>query len=261
MRALKRAIRHWGRATIACCGLLAAAGADRTASATGCGFEQQGEGRVSVVIDNRTFRLVDGREVRLAGIETVESGSGALAALIDGHDVTLHGESDVPDRWGLQPAFVFTAGSEASVQGQLLAQGDALFSADTADRGCATELAAAEAVARQGKRGAWASATVIKSAERPGDILARIGRFTVVEGKVLSVRQAGMTFYANFGPRWTRDFAVSISRRMMASFEAAGFSLKSLENRHIRVRGFVEQRGGPRIELLRLGQIEVVGGN
>ena len=36
---------------------------------------------------------------------------------------------------------------------------------------------------------------------------------------------------------------------------------KSLENRRIRVRGFIEARTGPRIELLRVGQIEVLGGN
>jgi hypothetical protein len=134
-----------------------------------------------------------------------------------------------------------------------------VVSADIADKGCAAELAAAEAAARRTKRGTWADSTVIKNAERPGDILARIGQFAVVEGKVLSVRQAGATFYANFGRRWTRDFAVTISRRMMASFEAAGINLKSLENRNIRVRGWVEQRGGPRIELLHVGQIELIG--
>jgi hypothetical protein len=91
--------------------------------------------------------------------------------------------------------------------------------------------------------------------------LASVGQFAVVEGKVLSVRQAGAAFYANFGRRWTQDFAVSISRRMVGSFEAAGINLKSLENRHVRVRGFIEQRGGPRIELFRVGQLEVVGGN
>jgi hypothetical protein len=83
----------------------------------------------------------------------------------------------------------------------------------------------------------------------------------VVDGKVLSVRQAGATTYLNFGRNWTRDFAVTISRRMMPAFEAAGLLPKSLENRRIRVRGFVEARGGPRIEALRVGQIEVLGGN
>ena len=52
----------------------------------------------------------------------------------------------------------------------------------------------------------------------------------VVEGKVLSVRQAGATTYLNFGRNWTRDFAVTIPKRMIAAFEAAGIVLKSLEN-------------------------------
>jgi hypothetical protein len=48
---------------------------------------------------------------------------------------------------------------------------------------------------------------------------------------------------------------------MMPAIEAAGLNLKSLENKRIRVRGFVEARGGPRIEVLQVGQIEVLGMN
>src|SRR3979490_816323 len=44
------------------------------ASAAGCAFEPQGEGRVAAVIDARTFRLEDGREIRLAGIEPIVAG-------------------------------------------------------------------------------------------------------------------------------------------------------------------------------------------
>ena len=147
------------------------------------------------------------------------------------------------------------------MQSQLLAQGEALVSGTVADKACAAELLAAEATAREARRGVWADAAVIKNAESPGDILARIGQFTVVEGKVLSVRQAGATIYINFGRRWTRDFAVTISRRVMPAFEAAGMTLKSLENRRIRVRGFVEARGGPRMESRTLGQIELADRN
>ena len=147
------------------------------------------------------------------------------------------------------------------MQGLLLAQGEALVSATVTDKDCASVLNAAEAAARQAKKGTWADPAAIKNAESPGDILAGIGRFTVVEGKVLSVRQAGATTYLNFGRNWTRDFAVTISRRMVPAFEAAGIVLKSLENRRIRVRGWVEARGGPRIEVLRVGQIELLGGN
>jgi hypothetical protein len=83
----------------------------------------------------------------------------------------------------------------------------------------------------------------------------------VVEGRVLSVRQAGATTYLNFGRNWTQDFAVTIPKRMMAAFEAAGIALKSLEKQKIRVRGWIEARGGPRIEALRVGQIERLGEN
>lgn len=135
----------------------------------------------------------------------------------------------------------------------------ALVSADVIDKACAAKLAAAEAAARQARRGTWAESSVVKNAERPGDILARIGQFTIVEGDVRSVRQAGATIYLNFGPRWTRDFAATISRRIMPSFETAGVVPTSFDHRRVRVRGWVERRGGPRIEVLRVGQIEVAG--
>jgi endonuclease YncB( thermonuclease family) len=232
-------------------------------AASACSPTPQGEGRVSAVIDARTFRMEDGREVRLAGIETVTTtnGSAALGALVAGRSVTLHGETDAPDRYGRQPAFAFVEQATAPVQNQLLAQGDALVSGTIADKACAAEFAIAEAAARRAKRGIWADPAAIKNAESPGDILARIGQFAVVEGKVLSVRQAGATTYINFGRRWTRDFAVTISRRVLPAFEAAGIFLKSLENKRIRVRGWIEARGGPRIEALQVGQIEMAGEN
>jgi endonuclease YncB( thermonuclease family) len=267
MQPVTRTARRWCEfvAAMSTFSLMLIAAAASPARAAGCAFERQGEGRVAAVIDARSFRLEDGREVRLAGIEPVVSEkanrTSALSAIIAGREVTLSGEDDTPDRYGRQPAFVFLDGSEIPVQGLLLAQGDALVSGTVTNKDCASILSNAEAEARQAKRGTWASPSAIKNAESPGDILAGIGRFTVVEGKVLSVRQAGATTYLNFGRNWTRDFAVTISRRMVPAIEAAGIVLKSLENRRIRVRGWVEARGGPRIELLRVGQIELLGGN
>ncbi len=255
----------WVALALPCSLMLVAATAP--AMAAGCSFELQGEGRVAAVIDARSLRLQDGREVRLAGIEpAVAEGeqadhAAALAAIVADREVTLRGEDDAPDRYGRQPAFVFLDGSETPVQSVLLAQGEALVSATVADKDCASVLMAAEAAARDAKRGVWADPAAIKNAESPGDILTGIGRLTVVEGKVLSVRQAGATTYLNFGRNWTRGFAVTISRRMTAALEAAGIIVKSLENRRIRVRGWVEARGGPRIEVLRVGQIELLGAN
>lgn len=231
------------------------------AHAVECSFEPQGEGRVVEIIDGKSFRLADGREVRLAGIEPSASGRAALAALVAGKDVSLRGSDDAPDRYGRQTAFAFLGSAQTPVQAQLLAEGTGLALPDIDDQACSTLLLAAEAEARGAKRGIWNSPSVIKNAETPDDILAGIGRLTVVEGKVLSVRQAGTTTYVNFGHNFTRDFAATIPRRMMAAVESAGVKLKSIENRRIRVRGWVEARPGPRIEVLHAGQIEVLSGN
>ena len=236
------------------------------AAAAPCAFEQQGEGRVGAVIDARSFRLADGREVRLAGIAQTSAEKAdplqvqALAAMLVGRDVRLSGEDDTPDRYGRELTFVWRLPDGILVQRELLAQGAALASADVADKDCAAALMAAEATAREAKRGIWADPTAIKNTESPGDISAGIGRFMLVEGKVLSVRQAGATTYLNFGRRWTRDFAVTIPRSALSHLAAAGLEPKSLENKRIRVRGFVETRSGPRIEVLRAGQIELLGG-
>ncbi|WP_407123125.1 thermonuclease family protein [Bradyrhizobium sp. STM 3561] len=229
------------------------------AFATPCHFESQGEGRVAAIVDARSVRLDDGREIRLTGIEQTATTKQALTSLLSGRDVTLRSADDTPDRYGRQGALVFIGENDTSVQAMLLAQGDAVVSAEIVDKDCATALMASEAAARRQKMGSWADPSAIKNAESPDDILAEIGRFTVVEGKVLSVRQAGATTYLNFGRNWTRGFAVTISKRTLAAFESAGIALKSLENRRIRVRGWVEGNTGPRIDVRLVGQVELLG--
>ncbi|WP_438265079.1 thermonuclease family protein [Bradyrhizobium commune] len=235
--------------------------AGHTALAAPCQFESQGEGRVAAIVDARSVRLDDGREIRLTGIEPTATTKQALTSQLVGRDVSLHGTDDTPDRYGRQSALIFVGESDSSMQAMLLAQGDALVSAEIADKDCAAFLMASEAEARRQKKGNWADPSAIKNAESPDDILAGIGRFMVVEGKVLSVRQAGAMTYLNFGRNWTRGFAVTISRRTLPAFESAGITLKSLENRRIRVRGWVEGTTGPRIDVLRVGQVELLGAN
>jgi endonuclease YncB( thermonuclease family) len=248
----------------ACAASLLALACIGRAAAADCLGEPQGEGRVAAVVDARTLRLEDGREIRLAGIERIRpdraSGRAALSAMVVGRDVKLRGEDDTPDRYGRQAAFVFASSSEHSVQTELLRRGEALVSTEISDKNCAATLAIAESAARDSKLGIWAETAAIKNTESPGDILAAIGQFTVVEGRVLSVRQAGSITYLNFGRNWTRDFAATIPRRIIPAFESAGLGPKSFENRRIRIRGVVSSRGGPRIEVLRVGQIEVLGG-
>ncbi|WP_422388621.1 thermonuclease family protein [Bradyrhizobium symbiodeficiens] len=235
--------------------------ANHTALATPCQFESQGEGRVVGIVDARSVRLDDGREIRFTGIEPTATTKQALASLLASRDVTLRGTDDTPDRYGRQGALVFIGESDTPVQAKLLAQGDAMVSAEISDKDCAALLMASEAAARRQKIGSWADPSAIKNAESPDDILAGIGRFVVVEGKVLSVRQAGATTYLNFGRNWTRGFAVTISKRTLPAFESAGITLKSLENKRVRVRGWVEGSAGPRIDVRFVGQVELLGAN
>jgi hypothetical protein len=116
------------------------------ARATDCAGQPQGEGHVIDVVDARSFRLSDGREIRLAGIEPVVADStkagrtADLSAIIAGQDVSLRGEDDAPDRYGRQSAFVFLAGSDTPVQNLLLKEGAALVSSEIAEKGLSQRL-------------------------------------------------------------------------------------------------------------------------
>ena len=63
----------------------------------------------------------------------------------------------------------------------------------------------------------------------------------------------------NFGRRWSEDFTATLLKRNERAFAAAGLNLKTLSGRTVRLRGVVEERGGPWLELTRPEQIEVIG--
>lgn len=65
----------------------------------------------------------------------------------------------------------------------------------------------------------------------------------------------------NFGRPWSDDFTVTILKRHERTFTAAGMELKKLAGQHVRVRGFIEERGGPWIEAVTPEQIEIAERN
>jgi endonuclease YncB( thermonuclease family) len=265
------------------------AGAPRQAAAPAtCRIETVATGMVKTVIDGRTFVLTDGREVRLPGIEVppppgpaapapinaavtpgaAESASDpgsaaavALQALLGGRDILLKHSKFVTDRYGRILADAATAGTESpSAIKSLLAQGLARLAAHAGEPACIAELRAAEHAARIAKLGLWGDPRYFaKAADDPAGVLAERGRFTLVEGKVVSVRESGGTIYVNFGQRWSEDFTVTILKRNERQFTGAGLAVRSLAGRRVLVRGWIEQRGGPWIEAREPQQIEVIG--
>jgi hypothetical protein len=74
---------------------------------------------------------------------------------------------------------------------------------------------------------------------------------------VVTVRESGGVIYVNFGRRWSESLTVTIAKRNERAFAAAGVPPASLANRRVRVRGWMEERNGPRIEAFRPEQIEI----
>jgi endonuclease YncB( thermonuclease family) len=272
--------RHWRRLSIVLATALVATGAGAQTPATletGCKLETIGTGAVRRVIDGRTFQLDDGQHVRLAAVEVppmplpgqsgpqANAGLAAKAALenlIAGRTVMLKKLGPNADRYGRIVALVSTERATHSVQQHMLAQGHALVAAEIGERACAAQMFAAEQSARSNRLGLWGIPYyVIQQAKDPAKVLAERGRFTLVEGKVLSVRESGATIYVNFGRRWSEDFTVTILKRNARTFAAEGIEPRKLAGRQIRVRGVIEERGGPWIEATRPEQIELAEQN
>ena len=239
-------------------------------SARACPLEPAGTVTVRSVADGRWFTATDSRDIRLAGIVPPSEGSsGATMAratvetMLLGREVSLFRAVSGParDRYGRLLAVASTGGKaiETSVQHALLERGLARTAGDISDEGCRTVLLRAEATARAAALGVWSDpAYVIQKTDDPAAVLSGLGRFSVVEGKVLSVRESGGTIYLNFGRRWSEDFTGTVAMRHKRSFSAAKLELKKLAGRYIRLRGTIEERGGPWIELVHPGQIEVL---
>lgn len=245
-----------------------------------CGGEVIATTTVARVIDGRTFVLDDGREVRLAGIEVAAlpdtdgpqsgetAGSRARAALesvLAGGPVILKRLGTTNDRYGRLLAQVYAGGGsdkglgERWVQAEMVGAGYARVSPRISDRGCAATLFARERAAREAKLGLWAEPYyAMQHAEDFATVAKERGRFALVEGKVLSVRESGGTIYVNFGRRWSEDFTVTIAKRNARLFTAAGLEPKKLQGRLVRIRGWIEERGGPWVDASRPEQIEVV---
>lgn len=243
----------------------------------GCDFPLVATGRAKSVIDGRTLRLDDGREIRLAAIEVAEvlpaeadaerarAGRAAQAALAElslGRDLLFRQAAPL-DRWGRIVAYGYAKQGEGeqSLQRELLARGHARLAARVEEAACLEPWRAAERAARRAALGLWGDPHYsVQAAETPAAIAMRRGRFTVVEGEVVSVRETGGTIYVNFGRRWSESFTAIILKRNAAALAAAGLDPTRFAGRRVEVRGFVEMRGGPRIEVTRPEQIAVASG-
>jgi endonuclease YncB( thermonuclease family) len=239
-------------------------------AAAACGAEA-GAAKVVEVTGRLELRLDDGRLVRLAGLdvpdpqrgepETAANARAFLVGRLVGRQVAFVAFSAKPDRWGrfladLNLAEPPTGGQSAAFL--LLSQGFARVRPEFETRGCVAERLAAERSARDAGLGLWNDPDYsVLEATDVEDLAELDGRFALIEGVVRRVGVGRARLYFDFGGR--NGFTVVVARKSQNAFQSAGVPLNGLAGEKIRVRGVLDDRFGPRLEIVEPLMIERLG--
>ncbi len=241
----------------------------RAQEAAQCSTPGQDAGTVKGIEADFEIDLIDGRKIVLAGIEVPGPGSlvvptarEALSGWLEGKSISLSLLRKEPDRWGRLLAHVHADAGEntaISVAYALVDAGWARVRPQNEAAACLSWLLEAERSARSRHDGLWADAAyqIVQARDLAG-LASRTGQWIVVEGAVHSVNETRNRTYINFGPARNIDLAVTIPRQTMRNFTSAGVVLKQFWGKTIRVRGLLERRPGPQIEIVIPQGIEIV---
>lgn len=230
--------------------------------------------RVRGVDERLDILLDDGRFVHLAGLDPARPTPDAperdnearavLAQKILGRMIGLVALGDNRDRWGRTPVFGFFSGAaeaEPSIALFLLRTGLARVKPRSEIHPCVKAWLAAEAEARADRRGLWADPyyAVIRAEDNSG-FAEKAATDVIVEGKVAAVVPGQFGLRLQFGTGHGRNFSVIILQRNTRIFEQAAMKINSLVGRTIRVRGLLDMRFGPQIEVGSPDELELVKG-
>jgi endonuclease YncB( thermonuclease family) len=247
-----------------------------SAAASACeGLRDGPKGTVTEIVDGDTLLLDTGLVVRLIGIQAPKLALGrdgltdwpraneakaALIALTLKKPVLLRYGGEELDRYGRTLAQVTVTGdSPVWVQEAMLAQGQARVYSFADNRSCLAELMAAETRARAGGLGIWGDSYYrVRRADRPADLAKLAGHYELVEGRVLNAEKLGAQVFLNFGRYYKEDFTAVIDARALRLFADAGIDPSKLGNALVRVRGWIDDRDGPRIAVTHPEQIELL---
>lgn len=230
---------------------------------------------VVAVVDGDTVLLDDGSKVRMIGIQApklplgregfetwplAELAKTTLEEMLLGAEVQLRFGGAKRDRHGRVLAHIFAMGqTEIWAQQEMLQAGLARVYSFSDNRFCLNELYVAEAVARTERRGIWTHPFYkMRRADKPDALLQQAGSYELVEGRVMAAERAGSNVYLNFGRYWKEDFTVVIDRQAQKAFTKSDIDPLSYEGALVRVRGWIDDRDGPRIEVTHPEQIEVL---
>ncbi len=193
-----------------------------------------------------------GERARFGGLKLAPSAEGWLRALT-GKRVGVAPLAGAPDRWGRRLVDLVDPDGE-SVSSALLVGGLAEVRAEPETRACEAERLDKEAAARAAGEGIWGEAGAILAAVDTAALRAADGRFVVVSGIVRRVGEGRAKVYLDFASRG--GFSFLVARKSAPAFRRAGVDLKTLVGRKVIVRGVLDVRFGPRIEIADPSMIE-----
>ncbi len=267
--------KTFGSGTVLALGILGIMSAF-TVSAQACeGLRVGPKGIVVEVVDGDTIVLDNDLKVRLIGMQApklplgrigyeawprAEEAKQALADLALGERVEIRYGGAERDRHGRVLGHMYIGENQVWAQEAIVSVGMARVYSFPDNRFCLEELYLAEARARVERVGIWDGDPYyqVRQADRPGRILGRVDKFELVEGRVLNADRVGQRVYLNFGTYWKEDFTIVIERSGLRMFERAGLDPLLLEDALVRVRGWIDSRDGPRIEVTHPEQIEIL---
>ena len=250
-----------------------------TPSVLPCPMLAAGPARTVVrVIDGETIALDDGSDLRLVGAlapRAIDAGAeeGAwfpetmakegLERLVLGKSIELAVRGDRNDRYGriLAQALLIAGVERRWVQGHMLEQGYARADTLPGTQVCMSELLARERIAREAGRGLWAEAAYqVRRAERTEEIARYKMTYQIVEGRIVRISVARGTTYLNFSRRWRHGFSAFL--RSSDKHQLGGFASnpQAIVGRWVRVRGWIEGRDRPSIDISAGGAIEILDG-
>jgi len=154
-----------------------------------------------------------------------------------------------PDRYGRTKADVLTRDGHW-LQAELVEAGLALVRPDAGgEPACVAALLALERAAAEAGVGLWSDARIVAKATDESSLLAEIGLYALVEGRVVSVGYGSRMVFLDFGRRFRTDFTIMVPKALAPRLAEAGITVESLAGQEIRVRGVIEESGGPAIRL------------
>lgn len=215
-----------------------------------------------IVVSDSGERL----NVRFAGIRQPDESEAlyreandALTRLANEQRVDLSYEGEVRrDRYDRAVASV-ALGNGDDLAAALVTEGWAMVYTTPEARGGAADMLTLEQAARDAGLGLWADpAYAVRSAD-PNTLALYLDSVQIVEGRVISVGETRDRLYLNFGFDYRSDFTVSIDTGDADLFTDAGIDLTDMQDRILRVRGWLHRRNGPMIVIDHPERLEIVG--